>query len=739
MRTKGRSPGITASSWIALRRITALVPCALLQCGGNDPAATEQTSQETFPATAVGWAHIGPNGVTQPDGSAWSGTTTDVEAIPGTNIVRVATLGSGILESQSGGAWTPLTDNIVPVNRPPMPAEGLAANTLATRPSDPTTLVFGTASENQHNQSHGGLSVSSGIWRGTSVGAGKVATWTQVVPANLTGDVFKIRWSSPTTVQAATSTGYWVSKKQGAAGSWNRVVSAPYSDLAISPSDPTTTFLAHDGVGLESITTGGSPQLLIANPNAGRSVIAVAPRTAIYYMPGSTATHLPDGLWTVSGNPKLSGSVQRFANCSPAQISAGPPWPCFPNSGFGTVEWTIALAMNPANPKQILASNAPQVPVPNVIVSQDGGFSWNTVSGSIHADIHGIAWDDRGRAMAVGDGGFFYSQDGGRSWRGDQNNSRMVSTTDFDVGVAQSNFYGTAWDTGNFSSIGIGQWKQGLGGDGSYVTADPNIQGIAYASFGACRFRTTTAGLTWGPMGPETNSCNPSGQKSRVASDHGATPILYTPSETFVYSDDANQGGSWNLYDTLAETIRDIAVGKQQSNGFGDLVYALGVSSRLYVEAQGGQGFPFTDITPSLGTVGSVITHPTNSLAAYALTTNPTRVWGTSDSEACINFVTLLGGSSCWSDLTGNLPVTLSPLDLAIDPKTGALYLATDAGVYKTTNNGSTWVRWITNMPASGSQSVWRLRTVDRRSTGGIFSVYAGVWGSGLWVRDGAE
>ncbi|MDP8999998.1 MAG: hypothetical protein M3O46_07795, partial [Myxococcota bacterium] len=128
--------------------------------------------------------------------------------------------------------------------------------------------------------------------------------------------------------------------------------------------------------------------------------------------------------------------------------------------------------------------------------------------------------------------------------------------------------------------------------------------------------------------------------------------------------------------------------------------------------------------------------HPTINTAAYAITVNPTRVWGTKDARGCA----LNGSSSCWKDLTGNLPSSITAMDLAVDPVSpGALYLATTAGVYKSVSNGTRWGRWTTGLPARGSQSVWRLQTVDKRPSGGQFSVYAGIWGGGIWSRNGAE
>jgi hypothetical protein len=58
----------------------------------------------------------------------------------------------------------------------------------------------------------------------------------------------------------------------------------------------------------------------------------------------------------------------------------------------------------------------------------------------------------------------------------------------------------------------------------------------------------------------------------------------------------------------------------------------------------------------------------------------------------------------------------------------------TFAPAYKTTNGGSTWVRWNRGMPESNF--VKSMKGVDERGFGGVFWVFGGTYGRGVWKRD---
>jgi len=164
-------------------------------------------------------------------------------------------------------------------------------------------------------------------------------------------------------------------------------------------------------------------------------------------------------------------------------------------------------------------------------------------------------------------------------------------------------------------------------------------------------------------------------------------------------------------------------------------VYAIGQARKNVYTSVVGSAWLNHQTPPLLkGTITRIVTHPSSApstlMTAWLLGGYPAQVLYTTD------------GGSNWTDITGDLPTrdaNFGPTDIVIDPVTTWLYLATTSGVYKTTNNGNNWTLWSSRLPGGGTQAVMTLRTVDQRSAGGNFNVYAGIWGSGIWLRNGAE
>ena len=126
----------------------------------------------------------------------------------------------------------------------------------------------------------------------------------------------------------------------------------------------------------------------------------------------------------------------------------------------------------------------------SLIMSTDGGMSFNNISGSAHGDFHDVWVDPQNsdHLMAADDGGLWYSHDGGDKWwkaetlpisqfyhvsvdmdkpykvyGGLQDNSSWVGASQFPGGIAKS------------------QWENLYGGDGFWTFADPTDPTYVYA------------------------------------------------------------------------------------------------------------------------------------------------------------------------------------------------------------------------------------------------------------------
>jgi Abnormal spindle-like microcephaly-assoc'd, ASPM-SPD-2-Hydin len=98
-------------------------------------------------------------------------------------------------------------------------------------------------------------------------------------------------------------------------------------------------------------------------------------------------------------------------------------------------------------------------------------------------------------------------------------------------------------------------------------------------------------------------------------------------------------------------------------------------------------------------TVTQIAIDPANSQTAYATFSGFSGFRG--DTQGHVFKTTNAGGS--WTDISGSSPNALPNIpvnDIVIDPDTpGTLYLATDTGVYFTTDTGSTWAPLGTGLP----------------------------------------
>ena len=182
-----------------------------------------------------------------------------------------------------------------------------------------------------------------------------------------------------------------------------------------------------------------------------------------------------------------------------AFIEAVPPQNALYRSDDGGMTWAMKdrsqnmiwrpfyfanLIVDPKNENRVFKPDGP------LIMSLDGGATFNNVSGGTHGDHHDV-WidpDNTEHVITVDDGGVWYSYDGGdRWWKGEnlpisqfyhvsldmdrpykvygglQDNSSWVGESQFPGGIAKS------------------QWENLYGGDGFWVFVDPTDPTYLYA------------------------------------------------------------------------------------------------------------------------------------------------------------------------------------------------------------------------------------------------------------------
>lgn len=150
-----------------------------------------------------------------------------------------------------------------------------------------------------------------------------------------------------------------------------------------------------------------------------------------------------------------------------------------------------------------------------LIMSDDGGKSFSTISGGAHGDFHDV-WvnpDSPDHLIAGDDGGIWYSYDAGNTWWKGYNlpvsQFYHVSVDDMDpyhvYGGLQDN---SVWvgDSAYPGGITNSRWENLYGGDGFWAFADPSEAGYVYAeSQGGYVGRVNRATLESRALKPQPN------------------------------------------------------------------------------------------------------------------------------------------------------------------------------------------------------------------------------------------
>ena len=208
-----------------------------------------------------------------------------------------------------------------------------------------------------------------------------------------------------------------------------------------------------------------------------------------------SAAGLPAGPWgrvAVAVAPSKPNVVYAF-------IAAVPPRNALYRSDDGGATWTMRdrgqgmivrpfyfanLVVDPKNENHVVKAGE------SLIMSTDGGATFNNINGGTHGDHHDIWIDpENGDHMMTGDdGGLWYSYDGGDKWwkaetlpisqfyhvsvdmdrpykvyGGLQDNSSWIGESQFPGGIAKS------------------QWENMYGGDGFWMFVDPTDPEYLYA------------------------------------------------------------------------------------------------------------------------------------------------------------------------------------------------------------------------------------------------------------------
>jgi hypothetical protein len=343
--------------------------------------------------------------------------------------------------------------------------------------------------------------------------------------------------------------------------------------------------------------------------------------------------------------------------------------------------------------------------------SLDGGLTWTT-SRTPHADQHGLEFDPftPGKVFLSNDGGFYWSTENGAA-RGLWAKTPRLAVTQFyamDVSVqdgarvnagSQDNGSLKSWAADNTVN---GDWFNFVGGDGMMNRIDPTNDRKYYgcSQNGGCRGFVDGVGFTMTIPGARKNWVAPL--------EFGADPRIMFGGSEFVnrMNTDAGQRVWQQISPDLTEGTEPRAPGFGTITAIGttpadpNLVYA-GTDSGLVWVSRNAMAAPDQVTWEKLTSpvfpgrwVTRVTVDPQDPNVAWASFSG----WRSGD--AYPHLVMTSDGGRTWVDIVGKRVPQAPVNDVIRHPtKKSWLFIATDVGVFRTTNLGKTWVKVGANLP----------------------------------------
>jgi hypothetical protein len=523
-----------------------------------------------------------------------------------------------------------------------------------------------------------GIAGGAGLLRSTNGGG----TWTDITPSTVGNRVCDLEISNTGRMHLCVGIGvnqnYRYTDNPATATSGSGWVA------------PTTNFTS----GTQRVEIGVSGNTLYALPASANQVNTIYKST--------------DGgdNWVSVGAPPASLGVSTFAN--------GQAW------------YDLAVAVNPSNPDECVIGAIDNAKTTN------GGASWVRISGwfggagtnYVHADQHTSIWYDNGNKLILGgDGGIFYSANGGNTASDRNVNLRLKQFYSCAMHPTSTNYFiAGAQDNGNHKLDGPGLTSsvEITGGDGAFVDIDQDEPQFQFGAYVYNQYRrTTNGGTTW-------SSINFSGSTGQFIN-----PFDYDDLGNRMYcSYIAGQYLRWENPQT-GSTFTGVPIPSFNSAAVSNASVSPFTANRVYFGTYSGRVVRVDDahtatpidvnITgvsmPSGATVNSIGFGSTEqNMVACMSNYNISNVWVSSNN------------GTTWTACDGNLPNI--PVYSAIfhPDDNNKMIIATEVGVWETDalNGASTVWTPSVNFPTVRT-TMLRYRALDRM-------VLASTYGRGLWT-----
>jgi autotransporter-associated beta strand protein len=726
----------------------------------TDPAGntSEFSGARQLPASPLTlsrttWTAIGPGPIAQsPEftGPVMSGRVETAAPDPtNSNVMYLAADGGGVWKTtnwlSASPTWTPLTDSQTST----VTGSGdLAYKSLVVFPGNPSIMYAAIAGPG------GGILKSTDggtTWTllGNSV-FNQVAFGSLIVDPNNANNLFVTVWYGPN----SNSGGVYKSTDGGV--TWTNTTAAIHTGAASDiVMDPTNSMLLYAGLtqgagggttnGLYKSTNGGTTWTRLAGGLLTGSAVGVSIRVTV--APSSPQTLYATVFDPALGNPP-NGLPHRFRS-----TDGGTTWTSLP--ALPTAEesryWHIMLSVDPSNSQTIYVNGDH-----SVYQSTNGGSSWTLLNNS--EDPVGGFFDDSGALILVGDHGIYR----GTNFVNKQGNLQTSEFYTLTLDPTNPNTaYGLAQD--QFAAIkytGYPVWNStgqapnfqdggGAGETGKILVNPTNPhQLFRYAPTDTSSFilLSNDAGASWVESGtgiPTTLAgygLAYASQKAFVMDPGNSQRVLVATNRVY---ETTNSGASWKAISPVLspssnlsdQYITSLAIAPSLPN----TIYAATADGRVFVTQNDGGAWTEIDKglpKDSFDQIVSMQVDPNNANRVFIVPGRfPTNVFGSTHV-----WMTTTGGSSGWTDITGNLPVNDWTNSIAVDwrPATPSLYVATARGVYQSTNLGGSWSLFgqsLPNSPVTDLQLVPGFNILAAATYGrGVWEIQLGTTGTRVWT-----
>lgn len=629
------------------------------------------------------WESIGPNTIDSLTGRMISHAFDPTD----NNIIWAGSANGGLWKSTNAGELWQSVANDIPT---------LEISEVTINPANRDEMLIGTGVDRGQS-----VTLRSGI--GVLKSTDRGLTWTLTsFSYNLSNAVAvsKIIWHpiDQNLIYMAASNGFWASTDGGDNWSVKRV--GRVSDIEINPASPNIIYAAFRQEGIYKSIDGGENWNALANGLPSGPIVGLTSLTLCDSQPDVLYTSIANSnTWELEGFFKTIDGGNTWS-----EVLNAPNVLCNPGGNTSCIGWFVnKCEVSPLDPDLVFLAGI------QMWRSDNGGMSWtwhdyfsNGIgydnSGLVYVDTWDIGFDpvELNTIYFFNDGGIQKSTNGGLWW--EKKNKGLVTAHIYRIASAPND---TTILVGGFQDHGLQKldsnngnttWTRWSIDDGTQVIIHPSNSQIFYGSFFfGVHVKNSFGGENWLINTiPIQNGITESGKQfAPLEMDIQNPNTLYTTSVAKIYKT-TNGGSFWNAVANILN-IYTIAIDQVNSN----IIYAHSYTgSGWSIWRSDDAGSNWTGITHSSIPTWRVVdleADPSNEGVVYAVRNS---AFQNSDH---VKRSTDYGET--WTNITNNLPdITCSAI--AISPYNPEhLYLATDLGVFVSTNSGAQWDEYNDGLP----------------------------------------